>query len=158
MRSIFKKTDREDKIMIIQAMNSTHTEGVAHIEQDCFSEPWSLASIDAELHNSNAVYYVAAENGNVIGYAGAHIILGEAYVTNIAVDKAFRGQGIGSLLMSALIKRCKSENCAFTTLEVRTSNTAAISLYNRFGFKTVGMRKKFYSKPTEDAYIMTLYF
>ena len=88
---------------------------------------------------------------------GISKIAGEGYVTNIAVLPAYRRQGIGKKILEHVIKDCESE-LEFISLEVRVSNNAAISLYEYFGFETVGTRKRFYTNPHEDALIMTKKF
>ena len=98
------------------------------------------------------------ENGKVLGYAGLQMVLDEGYVPNIAVTKSARGRGIGKSLVGALISLAKDKGLAFISLEVRESNTPAISLYTKCGFKDFGKRKNFYQNPTEDAVIMTKEF
>ena len=110
-----------------------------------------------ELDNPLATYVVAVEDETVLGFAGVHIIAGEGYITNIAVCESARRCGIGKMMLERIIDICK-DKCTFVTLEVRVSNTPAISLYEKLGFETLGIRKNFYEKPTEDAVIMTHYF
>ena len=82
-------------------------------------------------------------------------VLDEGYIANVAVSPVFRRQGIGRQLVRTLLER--SKDLAFVTLEVRASNAAAIALYTECGFQSVGVRKKFYSHPTEDALLMTVF-
>ena len=84
------------------------------------------------------------------------IAVDEGQITNIAVHPDHRGQGLGLAIVQALIKHAKAERLASITLEVRVSNTPAITLYKKVGFLEVGRRKGFYTKPTEDALIMEL--
>lgn len=126
------------------------------IENLCFSAPWSYANFISELENPYAIYFLILDNETVCGYIGAHNILGECYITNIATAPDFRKKGIANKLISALIDYAKNEHCLFLTLEVRISNTPAICLYKKHNFKIAGMRKNFYTLPVEDAYIMTL--
>ena len=109
-----------------------------------------------ELDNPLATYVVAVEDETVLGFAGVHIIAGEGYITNIAVRESARRRGIGKILLERIIDICR-DKCTLVTLEVRKSNAPAISLYEKLGFETLGIRKNFYEKPTEDAVIMTLY-
>lgn len=88
---------------------------------------------------------------------GISKIAGEGYVTNVAVLPPFRRKGIGETLLRYVISGSKSE-LEFISLEVRVSNEAAVSLYKKLGFETVGMRKRFYTNPVEDALIMTKRF
>lgn len=142
----------------ILQMNQSNTKAVAEIEKVCFSKPWSLTSIENELNNNCGHFYVAECNGTVVGYCGMHIAVDECYVANIAVLPQYRDNGIGKQLTSHLIEKAKKEHCAFISLEVRPSNIVAVELYKKLGFETVGRRKNFYSSPTEDGLIMTLFF
>ena len=97
------------------------------------------------------------EEGNVLGYAGLHAVLDEGYIDNIAVHPDARRHGVASALLDVFC-RFGAVNLAFLTLEVRTSNTAAIALYKKFGFRQAGLRPGYYQKPREDALIMTREF
>ncbi len=144
----------------ILPMQTEHTRSIAGIEQQCFGKnAWSQNSLDYQLTNDCAYFFSAvSDNGEVMGYAGSHIMIDECYVDNIAVALAFRGNGIGKALTQRLIENARQKQCAFISLEVRVSNVTAAVLYERLGFVLVGKRKNFYSHPTEDALIMTLYF
>lgn len=131
---------------------------VAKLEEKCFSSPWSEKTLAESLKNEFS-YFVCAKSGEkVAGYAGMYYICGEGYVFNIAVDENFRKMKIGTNLLKHLIHFSKSKNLKFLSLEVRQSNIAAINLYEKLGFKNLGIRKNFYEFPKENAVIMTLYF
>ena len=136
-------------------MEEKHISQVAEIEKMCFSTPWSENSLREELANDVARFFVFTEGDEVLGYAGMHSLSGECYIDNIAVNPSHRRQKIGYCLTEKLIETAMSEKAEFITLEVRKSNEAAISLYEKLGFENVGVRKNFYDKPTEDAVIMT---
>ena len=89
---------------------------------------------------------------------GMHNICSQGYITNVAVFEQYRGKGIASALMEKIIGYAEKNNMEFISLEVRQSNHPAISLYLKYGFKKMGIRKNFYNKPCEDAVIMTRYF
>ena len=131
---------------------------IAKLEKLCFSEPWSERQLLETMEDPKGVLYAAVQDddGQVLGYAGLHNIVGEGYVDNIAVFPQFRGQGIGEALTRALIEYMRCAALEFLTLEVRASNLPAISLYEKLGFRQEGRRKNFYRHPTEDARIMTL--
>ena len=131
---------------------------IAQLEKLCFSEPWSERQLLETMEDPKGVLYVAVQDddGQVLGYAGLHNIVGEGYVDNIAVFPQFRGQGIGEALTRALIEYMRCAALEFLTLEVRAGNLPAISLYEKLGFRQEGRRKNFYRHPTEDARIMTL--
>ena len=136
-------------------MNESHLSQVAQIEIQCFSTPWSENALREELTNSFARFYVALCDGQVAGYMGAHNVVGEVYITNVAVLPQFRRQGIAEALIKNLTDVTFSEGAEFITLEVRKSNAGAIGLYSKMGFEIVGERKNFYENPREDALLMT---
>ena len=143
--------------MKIVPMNETHLKDLALLEKQCFSVPWSENALGAELEKDNSMFFVAITQDEVLGYIGANNILGEVYIDNVAVFLKHRGVGIGEALLRHLINVSKSENCDLITLEVRVSNVTARNLYEKLGFKEVGVRKKFYDQPKEDGVIYTLY-
>lgn len=139
-------------------MTIEHIPQIAALERACFSRPWSEESLQGELWNDSAVIIVAeGEDGTVLGYAGLQTVLDEGYITNVAVDETFRRQGVAHELIAAFV-RFGQAKLAFLTLEVRASNTPAISLYAKHGFAEVGRRKNYYEAPKEDALLMTLTF
>lgn len=127
---------------------------ILKIENECFSTPWSESSIRDSLENKSSHFYLALLDGVTAGYIGVQIFSGEGYVTNIAVLPEFRRKGVAK----ALINRTLENEMEFLTLEVRESNAAAISLYEKLGFRIAGKRPRFYRKPDEDAILMTKYF
>lgn len=131
--------------------------GIALLERECFSAPWSENAI-LESASADTGFFVYTENEKILGYAGLQIVLDEGYVTNIAVTKEARGRGIGKALVETLVAFAKDKSLAFISLEVRQSNAPAIALYKKFGFEDKGKRKAFYQHPVEDAIIMTKEF
>lgn len=144
--------------LIFEKMTEQHIPRVTELEKQCFSTPWSETALSEELSNKFARFFVALLNGEIVGYIGSHNVLGEVYITNVAVFPKFRKNGFGEALIKKLIEAVKNENADFITLEVRRSNVSAISLYEKCGFCAVGERKNFYEKPCEDAVLMTKNF
>lgn len=139
-------------------MTAEHIPQVAALERTCFSRPWSEEALQGELWNDAAVVIVAeGEDGSLLGYAGLQTVLDEGYINNVAVDPAYRRQGVADELISAFV-RFGAAKLAFLTLEVRASNAPAIALYAKHGFEEVGRRKNYYDDPREDALLMTLTF
>lgn len=139
----------------IQLMKTEDIGEVYDIERMCFTTPWSLESFAYEINNNNlAKYIVAKVDGKIIGYGGIWIVVDEGHITNIAVHPDYRGQGIGEALVKSLIGIAKEHNVVRITLEVRPTNTAALNLYKKFGFKVEGLRKGYYVDTKEDALIM----
>lgn len=97
----------------------------------------------------------AHELEHIVGYAGMWLMVDEAHVTTIAVDPAYRGEGIGELLLLALLDHAWEIGADTATLECRMSNTVAQQLYRKYRFEDVGVRKNYYSDDGEDALIMT---
>lgn len=139
-------------------MDRSHLAGVAELERMCFSTPWNEAMLEEELYNDTASFIVAeGEDGQVLGYAGLHVILDEGYIDNVAVRPTCRRQGIADRLLDVFC-RFGQANLAFLTLEVRPSNTAAVALYEKHGFREAGRRKDYYENPKEDALLLTREF
>ena len=141
--------------VIIRRMRKEDLDAVTAIEEATFAIPWSRESFRQELERNVAARYLVAEvEGKVIGYAGAWIILDESHITNIAVEEAYRGQGIGRQLTEALIQYLSNLGACYATLEVRVSNIRAQNLYKSLGFVSVGKRKRYYEDNQEDAFLM----
>ena len=137
-------------------MTAADVDAVCAIEEATFARPWSRASIENELTNSCARYVVLRRGGETVGYAGMWLVIDEAHVTNVAIRKDLRGQGLGEKLMRALIQRAADSGMIWMTLEVRRSNAAAQGLYRKLGFVDVGWRKRYYEDNGEDALLMGL--
>ena len=121
-----------------------------------FDNFWSYNVLKQELENKNTTYVVAKENDEIIGFAGLSTCLDEATLNNIVVKKSHRNRGIGGELLESLIELCSELHMRTFTLEVDTTNEPAIHLYEKFGFKNLGIRKKYYNN-SRDAFIMTKY-
>lgn len=149
--------ERIQNAVSIREMTEADIKEIAELEKECFSEPWSENSLRDELANETARFFVLRDSEKLLGYIGANNICNEVYITNVAVNSKCRGKGYGKILVKHLIKQSEAERAFFITLEVRKSNENAIKLYEKCGFKLIGERKNFYSKPTEDALIYTYY-
>ena len=121
-------------MMEIRLATIEDAHAIYEIEQQSFSVPWSLESVLAELEGAaNKLYMVICEENHIVGYAGAWLVYDEGQITNIAVLPSARGKGYGSKLTKQ-----------------------ALAMYRNLGFSVKGIRKEYYSEPTEDAYIMSL--
>lgn len=138
----------------IRAAMSTDVDNIAFIEEECFSTPWSRASIAGVISHAPWHLFVAECDGRVVGYGGVYLILDEGQISNIGVLGSYRSRGIGSAIVDAITKLCVREGCARITLELRKSNDAARALYEKHGFVAVGERPNFYSNPSENAILM----
>lgn len=128
----------------ITSMNSQDLESIKDILNYDFDDFWNYSILKDELNNKNSKYLVAKLNNKIIGFAGIKIIIDEADIMNIVVKKKSRNKGIGSLLLEKLIDLSKSLNLTSISLEVNEKNISAISLYKKFNFKEIGIRKKYY--------------
>lgn len=128
------------------------------MEDQFYGTPWSISSFSHELGNRDAILKVAVRSGQVVGYICIRSLLDVTHLLKITVLPRFRHRGIGSsLLQSALftLKELKPDTRELT-LEVRESNSEAISLYTKAGFRETGRRQGYYRRPDEDAIIMGL--
>ncbi|WP_084110854.1 ribosomal protein S18-alanine N-acetyltransferase [Caldanaerobius fijiensis] len=139
-------------------MTEKHLDAVMEIEKEAFTVPWSRESFEMEITRNKCAYYIVAIlDEKVVGYGGMWLVVDEAHITNIAVHRDYRGQGIGKKIIEGLIEEAKRRKLMAMTLEVRASNRVAIHLYEKYGFTPFGRRKGYYSDNNEDAIIMWKY-
>ena len=142
---------------VVNAEHS-HIKGIAALEKECFSDPWSVNAIEESFAAGTRFFTALNRDGRVIGYIGISAILDEGYITNIAVTEQYRKNGVGTLLLRKIFSFAKERALSFVSLEVRVSNSGAISLYEKHGFTREGERRDFYTNPKENAIIMTRRF
>lgn len=123
---------------------------IAKLEAETFSLPQSAESLSEMANGCAKILLVATLDGEYAGYIGAYTVCRESDIMTVAVLPAFRKKGVGRALVNALFDELNGESDALF-LEVRASNTAAISLYTSLGFERIGVRKNYYKSPTEDA-------
>ena len=138
----------------IEKMRPEHIKEVAEIERRIFTLPWSEQGFLSSLQSEDTLYLVVRKEGRIAGYCGLLQSFDEADITNVAVAEEARNEGLGFAMISELMRLGKERGVARYTLEVRASNAAAIHLYEKLGFQSVGIRKNFYDQPKEDAVIM----
>ena len=120
-----------------------------------FDDFWSVNTLKNELQNPNSKYVVAKLNNEIVGFGGIWKAVDDIHITDIVVRKTQRNNGIGSAILYKLIEISKFDNnIKALTLEVHSNNIPAQKLYEKFDFKRVGLRKKYYNN-TDDAIIMT---
>ena len=151
--------------MLIRRMSITDVPRVAEIEKACFSMPWSEQSLRDSVEREDTLFLVCEEGrsdldknlspATIVGYIGMYISFEEADITNVAVSPSYRKKGYGEAIVSKAKEFAKAKGLERILLEVRISNTAAISLYHKMGFEELGLRKKFYEHPVEDALLMS---
>ena len=126
---------------------------ISRLEEETFSMPWSADSFLEMISKEDARYYVAEEDGRILGGCGVLMIAGEGNITNVVIAPEARNQGIGTEMLRHLLAEGDREGLAAYTLEVRVSNAAAIHVYEKLGFESAGIRPGFYERPVEDAMI-----
>ncbi|NMA69102.1 MAG: ribosomal protein S18-alanine N-acetyltransferase [Desulfitobacterium sp.] len=148
--------------MRIRSMEEKDLPQIMAIERACFPTPWAQQSYKNELRANDYARYFCLEkdseekNSEIIGYMGLWFILEEGHITNIAIHPKYQGQGLGEVLIRAVISLMVREGMERITLEVRASNWVARNLYEKVGFVNVGVRKGYYTDNSEDAIIMWL--
>ncbi len=149
----------------IRRMRENDLAAVRAIETLSFSNPWSENTFRGEIQNTSISFpmVVVRRPGNpgvaddeVVAYVIFWQIRDDVQVNNIAVHPDCRGLGLGETMMRYAIDRVREAGATFMTLEVRQSNTPAVTLYKKLGFEVMGTRKNYYTKPDEDAYVMAL--
>ena len=152
-----KNGNPNESSIVFRRMVQDDADGVARVEAACMPVPWSRQSFWEEASHTDAYYLLAEDAGKdglIVAYAGCWVLANEGHITNVAVDPAYQGMGLGRRLMNELILRVKELGVDSMTLEVRPSNQVAINLYTSLGFRSVGQRPKYYTNPVEAAEIM----
>ena len=129
---------------------------VHEIEKKSFTTPWPPHAYRSELESNDLAHYVCAwTGGRIVAYAGMWLVVDEAHITTFAVDPPWRRRRIGDRLLMALLDVAITRGARDATLEVRVSNVGARRLYEKYGFRPVGIRPRYYSDDYEDALVMT---
>ena len=141
--------------VLIRKMETDDIDDILAIEERCYGEHhWSYESFISELNNQISSYICAVVNNKCVGYMGIWKIIEEAHVTNLSVNPDFQNQKVAHRLLLSSIDECYKNKIKYITLEVRVNNKKAIHLYEKFGFKSLGLRKNYYQDNNEDALIM----
>ncbi len=140
----------------INDLQYSDLDSLMEIESTAYGEHhWSKDSFANELNNKVAKYYAVKNNkAELVGYMGVWNIVDEAHITTIAVKEDFRRMHIAEALIAKMLEDCYNNYIKYITLEVRAGNVPAIKLYEKFGFKSLGVRKGYYQDNGEDALIM----
>ena len=138
---------------ILRLATESDLPAVLAIEQTSFPQPWTSVAFRNEFKNPYSRLWVVEERTLVIGYICTWFIDDEGQIVNVAVLPAYRRQGIGRFLVQYALQEAKKQGVRSLSLEVRSSNFAAIDLYRSFGFERVAVRKRYYENG-EDALLM----
>ncbi len=145
----------------IRPISIAEIDAIFILDRICFGGLWSIDSYRRELSHENSHFLavtvdrsLASETEGIIGFGCFWAILDEAHITLLGIHPHYRGRGLGQLLLCALLERAREIEMARATLEVRESNHSAIHIYEKYGFQSVGRRKKYYQDTNEDGLIM----
>ena len=143
---------------MIRDMSGNDLSEVHMLESICDATPWSVNALGYEIDNKDSILKVAVRAEKIIGYVCIRTLLDITHVMKISVLPEDRRNGIGSALFSEALKqlRLHKPDVTSVTLEVRDSNSAAVELYNNYGFRKTGTRKNYYKNPTEDGIVMQM--
>jgi ribosomal-protein-alanine N-acetyltransferase len=142
--------------VVIEPMRLEDLPAVHAIEQASFTAPWPPHAYRSELESNRMAHYLVARAGDTIAaYGGMWLMVDEAHITTFAVHPGWRRQRVGERLLLAFLDIAIDQRAHEATLEVRLSNLAARRLYEKYGFRPVGLRPRYYSDDHEDALIMT---
>ena len=128
-------------MLLIREMKADDVEAVSKIESETFSMPWSREAFLEMITKKDAAYYVAESAEEIVGGCGVLMVAGEGNITNVAVKASARNQGIGTKLLRYMIGEGERNGLNAFTLEVRVSNTSAIHLYEKLGYRRTGQEE-----------------
>jgi len=143
----------------MRRMNRRDLPEILAIERRSFSNPWPPSTFEGEIQNESISFPVVAVDeatGRIAGYVIYWLICEEVQINNVAVHPDFRRRRVAEVMLREILAALPSAGGGFVSLEVRSGNTAARSLYDKLGFKPIGVRKEYYSNPVEDAVVMGL--
>lgn len=159
-----------DCVITVRRAKAEDIEQLHILDMECFSDPWSYEARKHDLCNVKwAIYHVAevtatsvsaSDNSvnkstpRIAGYTAVWHIMDQVDINDVAVSPEFRRQHIGSRLLEAMMEETEEKGAKAWTLEVRAGNTAAIGLYENFGFRSEAVRKGYYQDNGEDALLM----
>ena len=131
-----------------------HLDDILKIENLCFSPPWTEGQLLSEMESEYGIVFAAFDEKKLCAFSVMHLAGDQAELYQIATLPEERGKGIANMLMEKGNIWAKEQNAESIFLEVRVSNAPAIALYEKHGFENLGIRKKYYTNPVEDAMIM----
>lgn len=143
----------------IQSLTLEHLSNLLELDKACFDGWWTLEGYRRELESPNSHFLGLCSpfsSSELLGMGCFWSILEEAHITILAVHPQYHRQGLGQALLYSLLRNASDHGLERATLEVRVSNEVAISLYQKFGFKTAGKRPRYYKDNNEDALILWL--
>lgn len=138
----------------IRRLREEDVEALSVMAKECFSVPWTAKAFAQLVEDEKSIYLVAVRAAEVIGCCGVVNSCGDGDIDIVMVTEKERGQGIAYTMLQELLVQGTDMGIEDFTLEVRVSNAPAIHVYEKLGFRSEGIRPRFYEKPVEDAMIM----
>ena len=139
--------------MIVREMVKEDLDEIVSIESSLYKDVWNKEAYLRDLENEIAFNYVLEHDGVILGYYGFWLMFDNIDITKVSIRKELQGKGLSKILMEDMFNRISNSDVVTATLEVRVSNKVAISLYEKYGFKKISVREKYYEN-IEDAYVM----
>lgn len=139
--------------MIVREMVKEDLDEIVSIESSLYKDVWNKEAYIRDLENEIAFNYVLEHDGVILGYYGFWLMFDNIDITKVSIRKELQGKGLSKILMEDMFNRISNSDINTITLEVRVSNNVAISLYEKYGFKKISTREKYYEN-IEDAYVM----
>ena len=139
--------------MIVREMVKEDLDEIVSIESSLYKDVWNKEAYLRDLENEIAFNYVLEHDGVILGYYGFWLMFDNIDITKVSIRKELQGKGLSKILMEDMFNRISNSDVVTATLEVRVSNKVAISLYEKYGFKKISVREKYYEN-VEDAYVM----
>ena len=144
------------KVLELKALETDQLDAVVELDQRSLGGMWTIEGYRREMDSPNSDLLILQQMTpqQILGVGCVWAILDEAHITTLAIDPTVQRQGWGSVMLQALLRAARRRELEWATLEVRVSNLGAIALYKKFGFESVGERKKYYQNPEENALIL----
>lgn len=141
-------------MLVFRKIEKQDAKALGELANQVFTMPWSENAFAHLAEDKDSIFIVALEDDTLIGGCGLTHIGLEGDIHNVMVTSKYRGRGIATQMMTALLEEGRKQGIEEFTLEVRVSNAAAIKVYEKMGFVSEGIRPRFYEQPVEDAMIM----
>lgn len=154
--NILKMFSLREYNITVRDMDMSGASQSAALEEECFSHPWRLCDYEKARTDAAYICLCAYADGVFAGFMMAYTVADECNLLDIATLPAYRGKGVATALVGELKTRLEALGANKIFLEARTKNTPARSLYEKLGFKSVGVRKNYYKDPPDDAVLYTL--
>jgi ribosomal-protein-alanine N-acetyltransferase len=140
------------------AGSAADLDAIVALEAQAFTNPWPRETLVWELTNSDVtrIYLLRGDAGAVVAFCVCWVVFDELHINTLAVAPDERRKGLATLLLRRVLAEASKEGARKATLEVRASNTAALALYERLGFRVTATRARYYTNPDEDALILWL--